>query len=202
MLTIGFDLDMTLVDTSKAIVFSVKKALNEIGHNSPSNLIESSIGLPMLETLESFLKNPEIARSVYERYQEIYFKEGFHLGTLLPGVEKTLKLLNQDGHKIVIITAKREKLALRQLSFCNLPYDILKAGCFGKMKSKAMLECSVEVYVGDHLEDFRAAEDVGVLFVGVSSNRFSRLEELLDSNVLLIDDMRKLIPLVAKLAKG
>lgn len=202
MLTIGFDLDMTLIDTSSAIVYSVDKALNEIGYNSPSNLIESSIGLPMLETLESLLKNPEKARNVYERYQEIYFSDGFRLGTLLPGVEKTLKLLNQDGHKIVIVTAKRERLALRQLSFCNIPYDILKAGCFGKMKSKAMLEYSVEAYVGDHLEDFKAAKDAGVFFVGVSFNRFSRLEEFLPSNELLIDNFEKLIPLITKLIKG
>lgn len=202
MLTIGFDLDMTLVDTSRAIVYGVEKALNEIGHNSPSNLIESSIGLPMLETLESLLKSPQKALKVYERYQEIYFSEGFRLGTLLPGVEKTLKLLSQDGHKIVIITAKRERLAMRQLSFCNIPYDILKAGCFGKLKSKAMLECSVEIYVGDHLEDFKAAKDAGVNFVGVSFNRFSRLEELLPSNSLIIDNIEKLTPLITKMVKG
>lgn len=202
MLTIGFDLDLTLVDTSKAIVYSAEKALNEIDHNCPSNLIESSIGLPMLETLGSLLKNPKKARHVYERYQEIYFSEGFRLGTPLPGVENTLKFLKEDGSKIAIITAKREKLAVRQLGFCNIEYDILKAGCFGKMKSNAMRECEIALYVGDHLEDFKAAKDAGVLFVGVSFNRFSRLEEFLPSNTISIDNLEKLRPIITKIIRG
>lgn len=196
MATIGFDLDLTLVDTSKAILWSMKSALAEHNESIPDQLIERSIGLPLIQTLESALNSKQKALEVYERYQELYQSDGYLLAQQMPGAKATLERLHELGHKITIITAKKQNLAIQQLKFCNLPFNVVRGSCFREAKTSAILEVGAKFFVGDHIEDYLAAKRADVPFIGVDFNEYSTLNSIPESDRTIIKDLSELIDLI------
>lgn len=196
MVTIAFDLDMTLVDTSKAILWSVKSALAEFNESVSDELIERSIGLPLIQTLESALNSKQKAVEIYERYQEVYQKDGYLLAQQMPGAKATLESLHESGHKIIIITAKKEKLAIQQLQFCDLPFNLIQGSCFRETKTSALLEVKAKFFVGDHIEDYLAAERASVPFIGVNFNQHSTLNDIPEPGFTIIQNLSELIDLI------
>lgn len=64
-----------------------------------------------------------------ESFREKYFVEGTKEAPLMPGVKEVLELLKNDGHELIIITArgltvkKMKEAGEKKLSECNLKFD-------------------------------------------------------------------------------
>lgn len=198
MVNIGFDLDMTLVNSSKAIFESAVEALNDFDLVAPEGLIEQSIGLPLLVTLKNFTKNDLLAKQVFERYQEIYLERGFLRAFGMPNARETVDLIRSQGHRVVIITAKNSDLAHKQLTHCEIKFDELVGSAFSGGKAEAMLKTECVLYVGDHEADFQSARSAGVEFIGILTNPYSNLQHLTDQHMFkTISSFLELVPFIA-----
>ena len=67
---IGLDLDLTLVDSTKAIIFAANSALKLHGYNPNSEKIESMIGIPIRNIFHSLAADPDVD-ILFETYQNV-----------------------------------------------------------------------------------------------------------------------------------
>lgn len=168
MNSIGFDLDMTLVDSSEAIVQTTLSVLRGFQVTIDQEEVFESVGLPIKESFKQWV-GPEYL-TAYQKYVTEYQSTGYQLSIPLPGALPLLKRLTEDGVRVVVITAKNSKSAEIQLKHLDIPFDLIVGEVFRDGKTQAMMATQCIEYVGDHFEDFLAAKAAKIPFIGVSSN--------------------------------
>lgn len=163
---IGLDLDLTLVDSTKAIIFAASGALESIGYELDSKKLESMIGMPIKTIFRSFATDKDVD-FLFETYQKIYSEQALMLSKPMPGAIDFLNYLNNEKYISVVITAKTERLASLQLGFLNMQVSKVVGSSFQSGKTEAIIQNKCQIYLGDHLEDYKSANDAGIPFIGV-----------------------------------
>lgn len=109
-----FDLDGTLIDPKEGITKSIQFALEKLGAPIPAaDSLHWCIGPSLKDSFRKLLSSPsdaelKIAVSFYrERYAEMGMYEHF----VYPGIELLLKLLQKEGFRLFVATAKPEFFA-------------------------------------------------------------------------------------------
>ena len=189
MQTVGFDLDMTLVDSSQAILLSTQEVLRNFNTEVDQEVIARSVGLPIKESFKTWVGENYLR--AYESYVEHYQSAGYLNSHALPGAQALLGSLVEQGTKVVVITAKNEQSAEIQLRHLAIPYSELVGGAFQEGKTEAMLKTGCVEYVGDHIEDYRAASKAGIHFIGVTTNPMQNLKRESQGNFPLIESLDK-----------
>jgi phosphoglycolate phosphatase len=174
--TVGFDLDMTLVDSSQAILSSTQKVLASLNVKVDEADIARSVGLPIKDSLKVWVGDQY--DQAYEAYVAHYQSTGYLSARVLPGAKELLLELIERGIKVVIITAKNKQSAEIQLRHLGIPYSEIIGGAFRDSKTQAMLKTGCLEYVGDHIEDYTAAVKAGIHFIGVTTNPLQELEKV------------------------
>ena len=176
MYSVGFDLDMTLVDSSEAIVQTTLNVLKNFSAEVDHDEIYRSVGLPIKESFKKWVGDEYL--NAYQQYVSEYQSSGFRLSTPLPGAKVLLENLIASGVRVVVITAKNPKSAEIQLSHLEMPFTLLVGDVFGEGKTQAMTNTGCVEYVGDHIEDYLASSRAGIPFIGVDSNPTQNLSVL------------------------
>ena len=187
MQTVGFDLDMTLVDSSQAILLTTQKVLRSFNTEVDEEMIARSVGLPIKESFKEWVGDQYL--QAYESYVDLYQRSGYLNSHALPGAQELLGELVGLGTKVVVITAKNRQSAEIQLRHLAIPYSELVGGAFQEGKTEAMLETGCVEYVGDHIEEYRAASKAGIHFIGVTTNPMQDLEKDSQGNFPLIGSL-------------
>jgi phosphoglycolate phosphatase len=155
--TIGFDLDLTLVDSLPGIARSMRALGAETGVAIDVELVLSRIGAKLEHELAHWYPADEVAGAA-RRYREIYFDACVDGGTVpLPGAPEVVETVHELGGRVLVVTAKSEALAKRCLEYVGLPYDALTGLAFGTEKSDALREHDARFYVGDTVTDVASA---------------------------------------------
>lgn len=173
-----FDFDLTLADSSAAIVACTEYALHQLdAAGATPAQIAAVIGLPLHEMFRSLTGETEPARAdeIMVRGTRIY-----------PEVPPLLARLREQGLAVAIVSSKfryriEAILALNQLQSL---VDVLIGGedvqrhkpdPEGLVLALARLGVPARsaIYVGDHAVDAQAAERAGVAFVGAVSGMTS-----------------------------
>ena len=166
---IGFDLDMTLVDSADGIAAAVCVALSEQGVRTTSEQVWPLIGLP-LEQIMSRLGPRADAPGAVHRYRELYPHVGVPLTRVLPGAVATLDAVRSaPGGRVLVISTKIASAVTSVLAHVGLHADEVHGGLFAEDKAIALREAGAEVYVGDHPGDVSAARAAGALAVAVTT---------------------------------
>ena len=187
MQTVGFDLDMTLVDSSQAILLTTQKVLRSFNTEVDEEMIARSVGLPIKESFKEWVGDQYLR--AYESYVDHYQSVGYLNSHALPGAQELVGELVGQGTKVVVITAKNRQSAEIQLRHLAIPYSELVGGAFQEGKTEAMLETGCVEYVGDHIEDYRAASKAGIHFIGVTTNPMQNLTKDSQGNFPLIESL-------------
>ncbi len=174
MQTIGFDLDMTLVDSSQAILITAQKVLEALKIEVNEMEIRRSVGLPIIESFKGWVGDDYL--KAYEMYVAYYQSSGYLESKALPGAKELLVELMERNYSVVVITAKNQQSAEIQLRHLSIPYSEMVGNSFGNGKTEAMKKTGCSEYVGDHIEDYRAAAAAGIHFIGVATNPMQELE--------------------------
>jgi phosphoglycolate phosphatase len=185
--TVGFDLDMTLVDSSQAILLTTQQVLRSFNAEVDEVIIARSVGLPIKESFKVWVGDQY--QQAYESYVDLYQTSGYLKSHALPGAQELLGELVGLGIKVVVITAKNRQSAEIQLRHLELPYSELVGGAFQEGKTEAMLKTGCIEFVGDHIEDFKAAVKAGIHFIGVTTNPMQNLERDSQKNFPLIESL-------------
>ncbi|RQT92676.1 HAD family hydrolase [Burkholderia cepacia] len=184
-----FDFDLTLADSSAAIVACTEYALHQLdAAGAMPAQIAAVIGLPLHEMFRSLTGETEPARAdAFARHFVVRADEIMVRGTrIYPEVPPLLARLREQGLAVAIVSSKfryriEAILALNQLQSL---VDVLIGGedvqrhkpdPEGLVLALARLGLPARsaIYVGDHAVDAQAAERAGVAFVGAVSGMTS-----------------------------
>src|SRR5918994_2022763 len=104
-LVVGFDLDMTLIDSRPGIVATLQALGSETGVAIDAELVVSRLG-PTLEEEMATWYPAEHVDTVSDRFRELYTDLGVPGCTLLPGATESVDAVAAAGGRSVVITAK------------------------------------------------------------------------------------------------
>ena len=165
-LVVGFDLDMTLIDTRPGIA-AVWDALSaETGVPIDSAAAVSRLGPPLDDELALWF--PEEQRAAAgDRFRALYPALAVAPVETLPGAHEATAAVRRHGGTVVVVTGKYEPNARLHLDHLGLDVDHLAGWLWGPGKADALLEHGATVYVGDHVGDIEGARAAGAVSVGV-----------------------------------
>ncbi|MGW4808946.1 HAD family hydrolase [Kitasatospora sp. NPDC004272] len=170
-LTVGFDLDMTLLDTRPGIKATYDVLAAETGTVIDSDLVVSRLGPPLAQELANWFP-PERLDAVVERYRELYVEHALAPTLELPGALAAVAAVRAAGGRVLVITGKWEPNARRHLDGFGLEVDALVGDLWAETKGEALRAHGADVYVGDHLGDIRGARAADAVAVGVATGPY------------------------------
>jgi phosphoglycolate phosphatase len=167
-LVVGFDLDMTLIDSRPGVIASFDALNAELGTAIDGREIASRLG-PTLESEMARYFPADGVDAVCNRYREIYAALGPAGSSLLPGADAAVAAVRDRAGTTAVITAKFGPNAHRCLAHVGLVVDHVIGWRHGPQKAETLRELGAQVYVGDTLPDVAAARAAGALAVAVAS---------------------------------
>lgn len=165
-LTVGFDLDMTLIDSRPGIKAAYEALSAETGVYVDADLAVSRLGPPLEEELAHWFPAAQIP-AIGDRYRELYPQYAITPSPALPGAREALQAVRDAGGRTLVVTAKHEPNAKLHLEHLGLEPDAVVGWLWAEAKAEALREYGARVYVGDHLGDIRGARAAGALAVTV-----------------------------------
>jgi phosphoglycolate phosphatase len=160
-LIVGFDLDMTLLDTRPGIAATYRALIEATGVPVDVELAVSRLGPPLQYELANWFPAEEI-ESVVTTYRALYRQHAIGPSLPLPGAAAAVAAVHAAGGTVAVITAKRGDLAQLHLDHVGIAVDELFGDVFADGKQRALRAVGATVYVGDHVADMLAAVGSGI----------------------------------------
>jgi len=169
---VGFDLDMTLIDSRRAIMAAFAGVAADTGVPIDPAAVDSRLGIKLEDELAYWFPADQVPLAV-RIYREHYLRLGGPLTSVLPGAREALAAVRAAGARAVVITAKYEVTARLSLDGVGLAADEIYAGVHGPQKAAVLAGLGAAVYVGDTPADMAAAVQAGARAVGVTTGSFT-----------------------------
>ncbi|WP_204002015.1 HAD family hydrolase [Micromonospora lutea] len=167
-LTVGFDLDMTLVDSRPGIAAAFR-ALNELtGVYVDPDAAVSRLGPPLRTEIARWFP-PERVEEAVRLYRELYPAYAITPTVPLPGARAAVAAVRERGGRVLVVTAKMGRLARLHLDHLGLAVDEVAGDLFAEEKATALRAHGATHYVGDHVADMVAAAAAGVPGIAVAT---------------------------------
>jgi len=172
---VGFDLDMTLIDSQRAILASFAGVAADTGAKIEPEGVLSRLGIKLQDELAHWFPPGEIDAAV-RIYRAHYLRLIGPCTTVLPGAAESLAAVRAAGARAVVISAKAELPARLSLDSVGLSADEIVADAHGPEKAAVLTLIGATAYVGDTPADMIAAVTAGVRAVGVATGSFAEAE--------------------------
>ena len=169
---VGFDLDMTLIDSRPAILASFAGLARDTGTAIDLDAVDSRLGIKLEDELE-FWYPPDQRAAAAAVYRQYYVRLAEQMTTALPGAHEALAAVRAAGERVVIITAKHPVSVTPSLEAAGLSADEVFTFVHGPEKAAVLGRINAAAYVGDSPPDMAAAAAAGVRAVGVATGSFS-----------------------------
>ncbi|MEW2545890.1 HAD family hydrolase [Streptomyces sp. NPDC047002] len=163
---VGFDLDMTLIDSRPGIHAAYRALSAETGVYVDADLAVSRLGPPLEQELSVWFPRERIA-ATGERYREIYPAFAIEPTLAMPGAREAVEAVRALGGTAVVVTAKHQPNAELHLAHLGIEPDAVVGGLWAEGKAEALRAHGASVYVGDHTGDVRGARAAACLSVAV-----------------------------------
>jgi len=167
-IVVGFDLDMTLIDSRPGVVASFDALNAELGTEIDGRGIAARLG-PTLESEMAAYFPPAEVDPVCARYRAIYAELGPPGSSLLPGASDAFAAVRARGGLTLVVTAKFGPNADLCLTHVGLEADHVVGWRHGPQKAETLREHGAAVYVGDTVPDIAAARSAGAVALGVAT---------------------------------
>jgi len=169
MLTVGFDLDMTLVDSRPGIRASMAALTKETGVPIDADVVIDRLGPKLEWELAHWFPEDRVAHAC-KRYRDHYWEHCVGGGTiLLPGARAAIDAVRERDGRVLVVTAKSESLAHRCIKEVGLRADVVVGHVYGDEKRDALIAQQATIYVGDTITDVKSALDAAATAVGVTT---------------------------------
>lgn len=186
--TVGFDLDMTLIDSRPGIKAVYDLLSAQTGVQIDSDLIVSRLGPPVEIELANWFP-PEQVQKQSDRYRDLYAQHGIAGALILPGAHDAIAAVRDRGGRVVVVTGKQTANARLNLDALDLVVDEVFGLVFAEEKGAVLAEQNAAVYVGDHLGDILGAHAAGAVAVGVATGPYSATELKQAGAEVVLDDL-------------
>jgi len=154
-LVVGFDLDLTLVDSRPGIAATYRALSARTGVFIDADAAATRLGPPLEVELALWFPVVEI-EAVGNMYRQLYPEFAVDASPPLPGAGEAIRAVHDRGGRVVVITGKYESNAWLHLDHLGLTADAVVGWAWADGKVAAMVAHSAGVYVGDHPADMSA----------------------------------------------
>jgi len=172
---VGFDLDMTLIDSRRAIMASFAAVAADTGVPIDPAAVDSRLGIKLEDELAFWFPADQVAPAM-RIYREHYLRLAGPLTTVLPGAREAMAAVRAAGARAVVITAKYELTARLSLDGVGLAPDELFTDAHGPEKAAVLAGLGAAAYVGDTPADMAAAVQARAHAIGVTTGSFAARE--------------------------
>ena len=172
---VGFDLDMTLIDSRRAIMASFAAVAADTGVPINPAAVDSRLGIKLEDELAFWFPADQVAPAM-RIYREHYLRLAGPLTSVLPGAREAMAAVRAAGARAVVITAKYELTARLSLDGVGLAPDELFADAHGPEKAAVLAGLGAAAYVGDTPADMAAAVQARAHAIGVTTGSFAARE--------------------------
>lgn len=169
---VGFDLDMTLIDSRPAILESFAAVARETGVPIDLDQADERLGIKLEDELAHWF-GPERVPDAAEIYRRHYVALAGEHTSPLPGARQALEAVRNAGERAVIITAKHPVSVGPSLRAAGLEADETFTFVHGPEKGTVLVKIGASAYIGDTPADMAAAVTAGVTAVGVPTGSFT-----------------------------
>jgi len=187
-LVVGFDLDMTLIDTRPGFAATLDVLGEETGVAMDVEGMSARLGPPLSHLLEPYFAADRIDDLV-DRFRVHYAGVAVTPTPALPGAHDALAAVRRHGGRTVLVTGKFAPNARLHVDHLGLDVDVLEGEVWGVGKASALTGHGASVYVGDHVHDVEGALAAGALSVSVLTGGCSA-EELREAGThVVLEDL-------------
>ncbi|MER7167723.1 HAD family hydrolase [Micromonospora sp. NPDC000207] len=187
-LTVGFDLDMTLVDSRPGIAATHRALTARTGVYVDADAAVSRLGPPLRVEIARWFP-PEQVDSAVVTFRELYPEYAITPTAPLPGAAEAIAAVRARGGRVLVVTSKLGALARLHLDHLGLAVDEVVGDLFAEEKATALRAHGATHYVGDHVADMVAAHAAGVPGIAVATGPCSREELAAAGAELVLDDL-------------
>jgi len=170
LLTVGFDLDLTLVDSHERIINAYIRALGDLGAQVSSEELAPHLGIPLTHTAAAVAPAVD-ADALVLRYRHYYDEPDAPRTLAMPGAAGALRCVRAAGGRTVVVSAKFTPAVHNALAEAGLTglVDVVYGELFAQDKATALIAEGASIYVGDHPGDMGAARTANAYAVGVTT---------------------------------
>ena len=165
---VGFDLDMTLIDSRPGIHAAYRALTAKTGVFVDADLAVTRLGPPLRAELAEWFP-PEDVEQAVTTYRALYPDYAIEPSVPTPGARAALAAVRDLGLRVVVVTSKLGRLAHLHLDHLGIVADEVAGDLFAAGKGAALVEHGVRWFVGDHEGDMIAARTAHVPGIGVAT---------------------------------
>ncbi|EMD27135.1 HAD family hydrolase [Amycolatopsis azurea] len=188
-ITVGFDLDMTLIDPRPGMVAVMNALGAESGLPLDGEFFAANLGPPLDDSLRGFGAPEERIPELVTRFRAMYPETVVPVTVALPGAAEALHAVREAGGRTVVVTGKYGPNAKLHLDALGFEVDVLVGELWSTEKAAALTEHGAGVYVGDHVGDVRGALAAGAVPVGVTTGPCTKDELLAEGAEVVFDSL-------------
>ena len=171
--TVGFDLDMTLIDPREGMIEVFGVLAREFRIPLDGVGFAGRLGPPLSHELARYDLDDATIATIIARYRAIYPAIAIPLTVPMPGAVAALESVAARGGRAVVVTAKFGPTAQAHLDRMRVKVEAVVGDLWSTGKAVALQEYGAEVYVGDHLGDITGARAADALAVSVATGPIS-----------------------------
>jgi len=185
---VGFDLDLTLINSRPAIMAAWSAVAAEFGVDIDLDEVDRRMGIKLEDEVAYWFPAAQQADAA-ATYRGHYVRLAPTLTLPLAGAAAALAAVRQAGERAVVVTAKHPVSVQPSLAAVGLEPDEFFAHVHGPEKAAVLARLGAAVYVGDTPSDMVAGRDAGAVAVGVPTGSFSPSELSAAGASLVLDSM-------------
>ncbi len=170
-LVVGFDLDLTLIDSKPGIAAALRALSDRTGVFIDADAAVTRLGPPLDVELALWFPAEQVP-AAGDEFRRLYPTTAVTTSPALPGAADAFAAVRARGGQVVVITGKYEPNARLHLAHLGLDADEVAGWAWAEGKVEAMHKHGVTAYVGDHPADMAAARAVPATGIGVISVSF------------------------------
>ena len=197
-LTVGFDLDLTLVDSHERIISAYIRALRDLGVEVSSDDLVPLLGIPLTHTAAALAPAVD-ADAMVLRYRHYYDEPDAPRTLAMPGAVDALRCVRDVGGRTVVVSAKFTPAVHKALAEAGLTdlVDVVYGELFAADKASALIAEGASIYVGDHPGDMAAAHAAHAYAVAVTSGANDETALRAAGAVVTLTDLHAFAPWLA-----
>ncbi|MGW2325472.1 HAD family hydrolase [Streptomyces sp. NPDC001700] len=187
-LTVGFDLDMTLIDSRPGIKAAYEELSARTGTYIDADLTITRLGPPLEQELAHWFPDERI-EEMGELYRSLYPDFAIAPTLAMRGAREAIAAVQEAGGRAIVVTAKHEPNAKLHLTHLGIEADAVVGWLWAEAKAEALREYGASVYVGDHTGDVRGARTAEALSVAVATGPCAAAELREAGADVVLDDL-------------
>ena len=179
-LVVGFDLDMTLIDTVPGFAATLDALGTELGITFPTAEMTSRLGDHLAE---------DAVAGAGDRFRELYPGHAIEATAAFPGAHDAIAAVRRHHGRVVLVTGKYAPNAQLHVDHLGLDVDHLEGWVWGTGKAEVLVREGASISVGDHVHDVEGALAAGALSVSVLTGGCSADELRAAGTHVVLDDL-------------